>query len=285
MALTGWVPPIVTPFVDGRLDLESLRRVVDYLAPVVSGYLVGGSVGEHPSLSLDERITLIGAVAAYKQPGHTLAASVSDNSIENSLTLARAAQDAGADLLVVSSPNYYANTVPMVCAYLRDVAAGASVDLCLYDNPLATKTLFSVADLVAIARAVPRLTHIKVTDLAPEKVTRLREQTSLTVLGGEDAVLWRMLRRGAQGAMVALPMIYPQAAQAIWAAIQERRWADAEAAYRPCSHFLHVALGAADYVQVIKEVLYERGVIGSAQTRVPLLTLDAERRAEVLASL
>jgi len=52
MRVTGFVPPIVTPFYEGRLDLESMEQVVAYVGPVVSGFLVGGSVGEHPSLSL-----------------------------------------------------------------------------------------------------------------------------------------------------------------------------------------------------------------------------------------
>ena len=114
MPVTGLVPPIVTPFYGGRLDMESLQRVVAYVGSVVSGFLVGGSVGEHPSLSLDERIALIRAVARYKRPEHTLVAGVADNSIEHSIRLAEAAEEAGADLLIASSPNYYAATVPMV---------------------------------------------------------------------------------------------------------------------------------------------------------------------------
>ena len=285
MPVTGLVPPIVTPFYGGRLDLESLQRVVEYVGPVVSGFLVGGSVGEHPSLSLDERIALIRAVARYRRPEHTLVASVADNSIEHSIRLAQAAEEAGADLLIASSPNYYAATVPMVSAYLQTLAAHTSRELCLYDNPLATHITFSVADLKVLAETVPRLTHVKVTDPAPEKVAGLRRETSLIVHAGEDAVLWRMLTRGAHGAMVALPMIYPQEAQKVWEAVQAGRQAEAQAAYRPCSHFLHVALGASDYVQVIKAVLHERGIIRSPETRVPLCPLEAERRAEILAAL
>jgi 4-hydroxy-tetrahydrodipicolinate synthase len=285
MRVTGFVPPIVTPFRDGRLDLESLEQVVAYVGPVVSGYLVGGSVGEHPSLSVEERIELVRAVARCKAPGHTLAAGVADNSIEHSIRLARAAEEAGADLLVASSPNYYANTLPMVRAFLQALAAHTSLELCLYDNPLATHTPLSVPDLVELEATVPTLTHIKVTDPVPEKVTHIRRDTSLTVLAGEDAVLWRMLARGAQGAMVALPMIYPDNTRELWKALQEGRKAEAEEHYRPCSHFLHVALGAPDYVQAIKAVLHERGIIRSAETRVPLCPLDDERRAEVLAAL
>ncbi len=285
MRVTGFVPPIVTPLYEGRLDVESLEQVVASVGPVVSGFLVGGSVGEHASLSLDERIELVRAVARYKMPTHTLVAGVGDNSIATTIRLAQAAEEAGADLLIAASPNYYANTLPMVGAFLRELAAHTSCELCLYDNPLATHTSFSVDDLRTLAESVPRLTHVKVTDLAPEKVARLRQETTLTVLAGEDAVLWRMLTRGAHGAMVALPMIYPEHTRDIWQALQQGRRAEAEVHYRPCSHFLHVALGAPDYVQVIKTVLHERGIIRSAETRVPLCPLDAERRAEVLAAL
>jgi 4-hydroxy-tetrahydrodipicolinate synthase len=285
MRVTDLIPPIATPFYNGRIDFESLHRLLQYLDPVVSGFLVGGSVGEHPSLTVEERIALVRAVAAHKQPGRRLVAGVADNSIENSIRLAEAAEQCGADLLIVSCPNYYTNSLPMVAAFLGALAARTSVDLCLYDNPAATHTMLSVADVIWLTTQIPRLTHIKVTDLSPEKVSRLLAETQLTVLAGEDAVLWRMLARGAHGAMVALPMIYPEESRALWAALQEGRPEEAAALYRPVSHFLHVALGAADYVQVIKEVLHARGIIRSAEVRVPLCPLDDMRRAEVLAAL
>jgi dihydrodipicolinate synthase/N-acetylneuraminate lyase len=49
--LTGLVPPIATPFRGGSLDLASFARLIDHLAGHVSGYLVGGSVGEVPEAS------------------------------------------------------------------------------------------------------------------------------------------------------------------------------------------------------------------------------------------
>ena len=48
---------------------------------------------------------------------------------------------------------------------------------------------------------------------------------------------------------------------------------------------LHSSLGAADYVGVIKAVLHHRGVIESAEVRLPLVALPAARTAEVIASL
>jgi 4-hydroxy-tetrahydrodipicolinate synthase len=105
------------------------------------------------------------------------------------------------------------------------------------------------------------------------------------VLAGDDAVLWHQLERGAEGAMVALPMIYPEATASLWRAFETGDRDAAYAEYQKVAGFIHLALGHPDYPAVIKEVLHHRGVIASAEVRVPLAPLSPRRRAEVLAAL
>lgn len=283
--ITGFVPPVATPFRDGRVDLTGFRRMLEDLAPHVQGVLVGGSVGESPSLDFEEKAALMRAAAEELGATHSLALSISDNSIETSRRLSEIAGECRADVLMVLAPNYYGNDLAMLEAYFAAVSEFASADLCLYDNPIASHTQLSVADIVALQRAAPRVTHVKVTDLALEKVTALRERTSLVVLSGDDAVLWGQLARGAEGAMVALPMIYPKRAAAIWQAFSSGDLEAADSEYRHVARFIHLALGQPDYVAVIKTVLQRRGVLESAEVRVPLVQLTATRRDEVLAAL
>jgi len=283
--LTGFVPPIATPFRGGALDLRSFARLMDHLAEHVSGYLVGGSVGEVPSLTLDERATLMRAAAGQRPSGHFLAVSVSDNAVGNTRVLSEVAGEVGADVLMLSCPNYYANDLQMLIEYFGAVGDFASADICLYDNPLASHTALSVADIKAIADAVPRVTHIKVTDTAIGKVASLREATDLVMCAGDDAVLWNQLTGGVDAAMVALPMIAPEIAARLWSAYERRAMDDAFTAYAHVAPFLHSSLGAADYVGVIKTVLHHRGVIESAELRLPLVTLPAAREAEVVAAV
>lgn len=285
MPVTGFVPPLPTPMRGDDLDLPSLQRLVRTLAPAVAGYLVGGSVGEHPSLTVEERLEALRVVAECKERDHSLVASIGDNALPYVRRLAEGAAEVGADLLIFSPPNYFANTLPGLIAYTRRVAAFTDLPLCLYDNPVASHTVLSVADIAALAEAEPRLTHIKVTDLALGKVAALRAGTPLEVLGGDDVVLWSQLAQGAAGAMVALPLFYPGVAREVWAAIAHGSPLEAARAYRPASHFIHVALGAPDYPVVLKTVLAERGVIATADVRSPLRPLDAWRRAEVLGAL
>jgi dihydrodipicolinate synthase/N-acetylneuraminate lyase len=283
--VTGFVPPIATPFRDGRLDLDSLKRMLEYIAGSVSGVLVGGSVGETASLTLDERMTLMRETAGQISDGSFLAVSIADNAIDNSRRLSEAAGEAGADLLMVSCPNYYANDRGMLEAYFAALSDFASADLCLYDNPLASHTVLSVDDIAALAAVAPRLTHIKVTDTSIEKVEAIRRKTSLIVHAGDDVVLWHQLTRGAEGAMVALPMIYPEHAAGLWRAFSAGDLETAYAEYRHVTNFIHVSLGAPDYVPVIKAILHHRKVIASPEVRVPLVPLSTRRRDEIIASL
>lgn len=281
-SVTGLLPPVVTPFRDGSIDELSFVRLLDDLAGHVSGVLVGGSVGEVASLTIEERIRLMRLAAESVGPDCALAVSISDNAIGNSRRLSEAAGECGARLLMVSCPNYFTLDLPMLETYFGTLSEFASADLCLYDNPIASHTVLSVADIAALAAAAPRLTHVKVTDTAVEKVEAIARETSLVVHAGDDAVLWHQLTRGAEGAMVALPMIYPDRVGALWRSFSAGDLESAYRAYLPMTSFIHLALGASDFAAVIKTVLHHRDVIASPEVRVPLAPLSSRRCHEVI---
>ena len=280
--VTGLLPPITTPMNDGEMDLDSLKRQLEFLAPHVDGYLVGGSVGEVASLSIEERIRLTLTCGEEAGTSHKLAISISDNSIEHSRRLAEAAGQAGAAVVMVSCPNYYVNDREMLVEYFGAISEFAPADICIYDNPLASNTRLSVADLLAIADAVPSVSHIKVTDTEIEKVAALRKRSELVLHAGDDAVLWHQLTRGADGAMVALPMIFPEIARKVFDLIQAGEEDEAFEVYAPAARFFHLALGARDFVACIKTVLHEQGVIASAEMRLPLSQPSERRRKEFM---
>jgi 4-hydroxy-tetrahydrodipicolinate synthase len=282
--VTGIVPPIPTPFRDGRVDLESLRRHLDDLYESVDGVLVGGSTGEAASLTIEEREAVIRAVTAHFEDHRALVVSITDNAIENSRRLSDVAGECGAHLLVLSCPNYFTNDLSMLESYFGAIAEFASADICLYDNPVASNTLLSVSDIVALIAAAPRLTHIKVTDTALEKVAALRETTNATIFAGDDSVLWHQMIGGAEGAMTAVPMVYPQSSAKMWRAFRAGNREEAYDEYRNLSHFIHCCLSSADYPSVVKVILHHRGVISAPDVRPPLIPLSPSRYAEVVAA-
>lgn len=283
--VAGVVPPIPTPFLDGKVDDTSLRRMLDHLGESIDGVLVGGSTGETPSLTIDERERIIRAVANHLNGDRSLAVSIADNSIEHTRRLAEVAIENGAALLVLSCPSYFPNDRAMLEAYFGAVAEFTDGELCLYDNPITSKTWLSVDDIRAISAAVPRLNHVKLTDTAREKGTLLKERVGLRLFAGDDSVLWHHLECGADGVMTAIPLVRPEGAARLWRAVADGRTEDAYREYRDLSHFIHLGLSASDYPAVVKAILHEAGVFASPEVRYPLLALAPTRRSEVFQAL
>jgi dihydrodipicolinate synthase/N-acetylneuraminate lyase len=175
--------------------------------------------------------------------------------------------------------------VPMLIEYFGAVGEFASADLCLYDNPVASHTTLSVDAIAALAEAVPRLTHVKVTDTSLGKVAALRERTDLTLHAGDDAVLWHQLTAGVHGAMVAMPLIYPEDTRRLWSHVSAGETQEAFELYTRMARFTHLSLGAPDYAPVIKAIMHHRGVLASPEVRLPLQQPSRARLAEVVASL
>jgi dihydrodipicolinate synthase/N-acetylneuraminate lyase len=284
-SLAGIFPPIPTPFQDGRLDLDSLRRMLDDLVGSVDGVTVGGSLAEAASLSITERETVIRTVANHLDRDRALVVSITDNSLEQTRRLSDVAGECDAALLMLSCPNYFENDRPMLEAYFSAVADFASADLCLYDNPLASNTTLSVDDIVAIQLAAQRITHIKMTDNTMDKITQIRSRLDATIFCGDDAVLWHHLLTGAEGIMVSIPMVYPERTARMWKLVVDGDLEQAYVLYRKLSHFIHCALSQQDYPAVIKAVLHERGLLSSSEVRLPLLPLTRARRDEVFSAL
>ena len=64
--IRGVIVPLLTPFdAAGRLDTEAMTRLVNFLiSRGVSGLFPGGTTGEGPLLSMEERLALAEAVVA-----------------------------------------------------------------------------------------------------------------------------------------------------------------------------------------------------------------------------
>src|ERR1700678_3507546 len=137
MKLNGIIPPMITPLL-GRdeLDVAGLERLVEHiLAGGVSGLFILGTTGEGPSLSYRLRRELIERVCkevARRMPG---LAGITDTAFTESLNIARAAADCGADAVVVAPPYYLPEAQPELQEYLDHLVPELPLPLYIYNMP------------------------------------------------------------------------------------------------------------------------------------------------------
>jgi len=100
---------MVTPFgLDGSLDLDGAQELAIHLVGEQrnDGLVLNGTTGESPTTTDQEKVELIRAVRSAVGDAVRVIAGVGTNDTAHSTELARQADRAGADALLVVTPHY-----------------------------------------------------------------------------------------------------------------------------------------------------------------------------------
>lgn len=282
MTLTGNIPVIPTPFLNGEIEYAGLDRLMERTIDQLEGYVVCGSTGEAPALSMQERIDIVNYMAPKMPAGKELVIGLGHTNLQEAIRIGCAAKESGVRAALVPSPYYFPNSPAMVTDYIGRLAEGTQLDLVFYDNPVTTKTHFTADELLQLASDVPQIKAIKMTDHHFEKIRQLKARSSLTVFGGDDIICFRSFEAGVDGSMIIAPIIYPEEFRACWQAFQAGR---REESYRLFSEvilpFIHM-FGPGDEIPTTKALFQQLGIFSSNETRSPLLPVTEHRLQEVM---
>ena len=153
---------MITPFTaTGELDLEAAGRLaVRLVAEGCDGLVLSGTTGESPTTSDAEKTALVRAVREAVGERAYVVAGVGTSSTRHTVELARAAEEAGADGLLVVTPYYSRPPQDAVEAHFRTVADATGLPVMLYDIPGRTGTRIEVETLLRLADH-PRIVAVK----------------------------------------------------------------------------------------------------------------------------
>src|SRR5512142_2208603 len=94
----GVITAIVTPFRNGEVDEEALRRLVDeQIRAGVDGFVPVGTTGESPTVSNEEHIRIVKVVVEEVRKRVPVIAGTGANSTREAIELTREAKAVGAD--------------------------------------------------------------------------------------------------------------------------------------------------------------------------------------------
>lgn len=160
--ISGVIPPIVTPLTDdGTVDSAGLTRLIDHvLAGGVHGIFILGTTGEGPSLSMEQKCSLIEHSCRAVRGRVPVLVGVTDTSFCASIALAEHAARCGADAVVAAPPYYMPPSQPELLDYIEHLAARLPLPLFLYNMPAMTKVSMEIAT-VERAVQVPNVVGIK----------------------------------------------------------------------------------------------------------------------------
>jgi 4-hydroxy-2-oxoglutarate aldolase len=211
--LHGIYAPIATPFAGGEIAYDKMEKNLDFwLGSDLEGIVVMGSNGEFVLLSPAEKEELLRFVCARAKGKKPVIAGTGAESTVETIRLGVKAAEAGADAVLVVTPNYYKGemTDPVLARFYTDVADASPLPVILYNMPRNAGINISAKLAVELARH-PNIIGIKdsggnivqIADMirnAPE---------SFSVFAGSASFLYASLALGATGGTLALANVFP----------------------------------------------------------------------------
>ena len=215
MKLHGIIPPLITPL-SGRdtLDREGLHRLLEHIiAGGAHGVFALGSTGEGPCLSYQLRKEVTQATSEIVAGRLPVLVSVSDTALEESISLAKVAADAGADAVVLATPYYFPAGQTELIQYIRTIVPKLPLPLLLYNMPSLTKVWFEIETLKTLSD-IDRIIGIKDSsgDLDYfEKLCSLRDaRPDWSFFIGPEEKLIKSVALGGNGGVNGGANIYPK---------------------------------------------------------------------------
>jgi len=194
--------PILTPFADDQsVDFEALKALTDYLIETnkCDSLIVAGTTGEFHVLSFDERVALFAAMVENIDGRVPLIAGVGSASTIETIALAKKAEDAGIDTIMVVAPYYSRPTQEQLYAHYAAVAAAVpNLQILLYNIPIFTGVNLDV-DIVARLAQLPNIVGIKdEAELNPKQITAFINATpdDFIIFNGDDTMILETYAQG-----------------------------------------------------------------------------------------
>jgi 4-hydroxy-tetrahydrodipicolinate synthase len=203
----GSIPPLITPFRQGRIDEEALRRLVERVIQGGShGVSVGGTTGEPGTQTLEERkrvIRLAVEAAAGRVP---VLAGTGSLRLEETLELTRYAREVGAAGAMVIVPYYVKPNQEGLYRYFAEVArAVPDFPLVLYNIPGRSGVEIAPKTVARLRRDFPNIIGLKHSSKDLEYVSHLLQEAGrdFLVFCGLESLTLPMMSLGAVGAIAA----------------------------------------------------------------------------------
>jgi 4-hydroxy-tetrahydrodipicolinate synthase len=213
------ITAMVTPFRDDHaIDLDGAERLAAHLLDTGSdAIVVAGSTGESPTLTHKEKAELFRAVGGVVQGRGQLICGTGTYSTAETLELTQAAEDAGADGLLVVTPYYNKPPQRGLIAHFERVAEATDLPIIAYNIPGRTATRIEHDTLMRLAEQ-PNIVAVKDSTGDFQGVSRLMAEAppDFEVYSGDDWATFGYVCLGAVGVVsVASHLVGPQIRQMI----------------------------------------------------------------------
>lgn len=210
---TGVATAVVTPMnEDGSINFDRLKEFIDeQIEAGITALVICGTTGESSTMTLEEHIEVIRVAVKHTNGRAKIIAGAGSNDTVCAADLAKEAEEAGVDALLLVTPYYNKATQSGLVAHYTYVADRVNIPIILYNVPSRTglnikpETYAKLAEhknIVAIKEANG--------DIASVIKTQLLCGDKIDIYSGNDDQIVPIMAMGGMGVISVLSNIMPK---------------------------------------------------------------------------
>ena len=265
-----WVP-VITPFLDGALDLESYDRLLEhYLDAGVTGIFPLGTTGESPTLDEDEMEAIVERTLEVTAGRAPVFVGVGGNATKKVVKTLERLQRYSFEGIVSVCPYYNRPGQDGLREHFTRIAEATDRQILIYNIPYRTGVNMTNETLLQLAK-LPNIVGVKDScgNLAQSLDLLRQRPPGFSVMTGEDVYLYTMLAHGGDGGILAASHLQTD----LFVGVYERMTANdhqaARATWSRLEPLVPLLFKEANPMP-IKHCLWRLGLIRSPECRLPL---------------
>lgn len=275
---TGVGVALTTPFTNEDVDYEAFENHIEFLIDNgVKSIIINGTTAENPTLTAEERKTLLECGIKKVNGRVPVIAGTGTNNTQASIDESIKAKELGADAIMLITPYYNKTSQRGLVAHFTKIANEVELPVVLYNVPSRTNMTIEIDTVLKLSEN-PYIVALKDATGDLEYAKSLKEQlpSDFALYSGNDDNMLEYYRLGGEGLISVVANVIPNETQQLYDYVSNDQLDKATTLNEDIVTLLnHLSV---DVNPIPIKLLTSELGFGNYEVRLPLVTLDEEER-------
>ncbi|MEB5650237.1 4-hydroxy-tetrahydrodipicolinate synthase [Mammaliicoccus sciuri] len=269
---------LTTPFTNEDVDYEAFENHIDFLIENgVKSIIINGTTAENPTLTTEERNTLLECGIKKVNGRVPVIAGTGTNNTQASIDASIKAKELGADAIMLITPYYNKTSQRGLIAHFTKIADEVALPVVLYNVPSRTNMTIDIETVLKLSEN-PYIVALKdaTGDLEYAKTLKQQLPSDFALYSGNDDNMLDYYQLGGAGLISVVANAIPQETQQLYDYVVNDQLEQANTLNRDITELLaHLSV---DVNPVPIKLLTSELGFGRYEVRLPLVTLEEQER-------
>ncbi|HAR6016822.1 TPA: 4-hydroxy-tetrahydrodipicolinate synthase [Staphylococcus pseudintermedius] len=270
---------LITPFSNGEVDYEAIKRQVHFLIDNhIQSIVVNGTTAENPTLTDEEKDRILTTVIEENAQRVPIIVGTGTNNTQKSIEASLRAKALGADAIMLITPYYLKTSQRGLVAHFEAIANATELPVVLYNVPSRTNLTIEVDTVVRLSEN-PYIVALKDATNDFNYLAELQQRLDtdkFALYSGNDDNIVSYYEQGGHGVISVVANVIPNEFQQIYTNVKDR-----VARFEPIATLLDAM--SVDINPIPIKYLAALEGFGQYEVRLPLVPLNNEEQQQLKA--